>query len=281
MGVTGVGRAEGALRSPLWPHLPRWGADGGLRSAAEGEASSPPRPLSPLCCTAEGEARSPPRPLSPPWGAAEVEARLPPRPRTPLWGTAEGEALPPPRPLSPCVVIPSRGEAPLRGELRSAAAAVGTVRNWRAFRAEPLRGTSDGSRVSSSGGTSETLSIARPVPEMMSTEKDRTPLRAKISTMRPRWEARVEVVPEPTNWTIRPYMSEEKVGCAGNGGTAATAVAAYGGTELTRTGEGGSASGRSAVAAGTGSRRRLRRSGSGRGCGMGRTSEANGEAGTG
>ena len=98
VGVTGVGRAEGALRSPRWPHLPRRGADGELRGAAEGEARSPPRPLSPL------------------WGAAEVEARLPPRPRTPLSGTAEGEALPPPRPRTPCAGIPSNGEAPLRGE---------------------------------------------------------------------------------------------------------------------------------------------------------------------
>ena len=53
----------------------------------------------------------------------------------------------------------------------------------------------------------------RPLPEPKETVKDRTPLTAKMPTMRPHWAARFEVAPEPTNRTHRSSMSEEEVGC--------------------------------------------------------------------
>ena len=110
------------------------------------------------------------------------------------------------RPQSPRAGCTCREGAPSRGDRCPAAVARRRRREWRAFRAGLRRGSSGGDRMSSSGGTSNT---GRPLPDPTKTVKDRTLLMAKMPSMRPYWAARREVVPEPTNWTHRSYMSEE------------------------------------------------------------------------
>ena len=120
--------------------------------------------------------------------------------------SAEGEEASSPSPQSPRSGFTCKEGAPSRGDRWPAAVARRRRREWRAFCAGLRRGSSGGDRMSSSGGT---LYTERPLPEPKETVKYRTPLTAKMPTMRPHWAARFEVAPEPTNWTHRSYMSEE------------------------------------------------------------------------